>query len=69
MRFSTIVFIGVGVVIYLFVWLFSVCFFRIFTPGADAVAVFAAEKSRAYFSGFVFAGLNILVITYLLSTA
>ena len=68
-RFSVMVFVVVGILAYGLVWFFSIDFYHIFTPGAEDVAVFAAEQSRRYFSGFVFAGLNILAITFFQATA
>ena len=63
------VFLGIGGVCYLFILLFSIHFYRLFTPGSEIHAVFAAEKSAPYFSCFICAGINILAISYYQATA
>lgn len=69
LRLGAIVFGGIGVVSYLIVLLFSVHFNRIFTPETEAIALFAAERSKVYFCGFICAGINILMISFFQATA
>ena len=63
------VFLGTGLVSYLLILFFSIHFYRMFTPGAEPTALFAAEKSAPYFSGFICAGFNILAISYYQATS
>lgn len=63
------VFLGIGLAAYVLTVLFSVRFYRIFTPDAEAIAFFAADQSVLYFSGFICAGINILMISYDQATA
>ncbi|MBQ3669226.1 MAG: hypothetical protein II920_08375, partial [Clostridia bacterium] len=63
-RFSLTVFCLIGFVSYVLVFLFSDSFYGLFTAGDEALLKFTAERSRAYFSGFLFAGINILLISY-----
>lgn len=63
-RFSLAVFVFIGLVCYGFVYFFSDRFYALFTAGDRALLAFTASHSRAYFSGFVFAGINILLISY-----
>lgn len=63
------VFLGTGLVSYLLILFFSIHFYRMFTPGSEVTAIFAAEKSAPYFSGFICAGLNILAISYYQATS
>lgn len=69
LRFASFVFLAVGIVSYVSVVLFSVHFYRIFTPNADSVAMFAADRSKLYFFGFMFSGINILMISFFQATA
>ncbi len=63
-RFSTAVFLAVGVAGYILIVLFGESFFGIFSPGDPELAAFAGEKSLLYFWGFSVAGFNILMISY-----
>ena len=63
-RFSLAVFVGVDLVCYGFVYFFSDRFYALFTAGDRALLAFTASHSRSYFCGFVFAGINILLISY-----
>lgn len=63
-RFSLAVFVGIGLICYGFVYFFSNRFYALFTAGDQALLAFTASHSRAYFCGFVFAGINILLISY-----
>ncbi len=58
---------GFGIVLYGAVFLFAESFIAIFTPGDYDLIAFTHAKAGPYFSGFVFAGITILVITYLQS--
>ncbi len=58
-----------GLAAYALVLLLALPFYTIFTPGAESLAQFAAEQSRLYFSGFLCAGLNILMISFFQATA
>lgn len=69
LRFGAFVFLAVGIVSYVSVMFFSIHFYRIFTPGADSIALFAANRSKMYFFGFMFAGINILMISFFQATA
>ncbi len=62
-RFSLAVFVGIGLACYGCVYFFSARFYALFTAGDQALLAFAASHSRAYFCGFVFAGVNILLIS------
>ncbi len=64
LRFSTKVFLGVGVLCYGLILLFSKGFIQIFTPGDVELVAFTHSKSLVYFSGFFLAGYNILMISY-----
>ena len=63
-RFALLVFTAAGVLCYVLVYFFSGSFYRLFTAGDQALLAFTSAHSRAYFSGFVFAGINILFISY-----
>ena len=63
-RFAMLVFTAAGVLCYVLVYFFSGSFYRLFTAGDQALLAFTSAHSRAYFSGFVFAGINILFISY-----
>ena len=69
LRYGVGVFLGTGLVSYLLILFFSIHFYRMFTPGAEPTALFAAEKSAPYFSGFICAGFNILAISYYQATS
>ena len=64
LRFSCAVFALVGALCYIFVWFMSEGFYGLFTAGDRALLSFTAEHSRGYFSGCIFAGVNILMISY-----
>lgn len=64
LRFSLAVFIVVGLACCAFVFFCSDRFYGLFTAGDRALLAFASGHSRAYFCGFVFAGINILLISY-----
>ncbi|MBQ9265037.1 MAG: polysaccharide biosynthesis C-terminal domain-containing protein [Clostridia bacterium] len=63
-RFSLTVFVSIGIACYSLVYFFSPVFYGLFTAGDQALLNFTASHSRAYFSGFVFAGIHILLISY-----
>ena len=63
-RFSLLVFVCVGVACYGFVFFCSGAFYGLFTGQDQALLHFATHQSRAYFCGFVFAGINILMISH-----
>ncbi len=67
-RFSVKVYLGVGIAAYLLVLLCSRGFYSLFTSGDRDLLDFMEARSRSYFSGFAFAGLNILMISYWQST-
>lgn len=56
-----------GVAMYLGVVLFSRPFIAVFTPEDAELIDFTHRQAAVYFSGFVFAGISILTITYLQS--
>ena len=58
---------ALGVVLYALVLFFSKSFIAVFTPGDSELIDFTHDKASIYFCGFVFAGISILVITYLQS--
>ncbi len=58
---------GFGIVLYGAVFLFAEHFIAIFTPGDFDLIAFTHAQAGPYFSGFVFAGITIVVITYLQS--
>ncbi len=64
LRFSAFIFAAVGLVCYVLVYVFSDRFYGLFTAGDQVLLQFAAGSSRAYFSGFTFAGMNILFISF-----
>ena len=67
-RFSTGVFLAIGVGCYLLIVFFSRYFFAIFNP-EDAVLIdFMQKRSLPYFCGFFLAGYNILMISFWQST-
>ncbi|MCD8350775.1 MAG: polysaccharide biosynthesis C-terminal domain-containing protein [Planctomycetaceae bacterium] len=53
-----------GIVLYAGVVFFSGGFIAIFTPSDAELIAFTHSKATIYFSGFVFAGITILVITF-----
>lgn len=63
-RFSVGAFVLVGVASYGLILLFSRHFYGIFTADDLVLADFAATRSSAYFWGYVFAGVNILMVSY-----
>lgn len=56
-----------GIAMYAGVLLFSLPFIAVFTPSDAELVAFTHDKASVYFSGFVFAGANILIITFLQS--
>ena len=67
-RFAAKVFLGVGILCYLLIVLFSRNFFSIFNPGDLELIDFMQSKGLYYFCGFFLAGYNILMISYWQST-
>ena len=63
-RFSLAVFACAGLICYGFVYFFPDRFYALFTAEDQALLAFTSGHSRAYFCGFVFAGINILLISY-----
>ena len=63
-RFAVKVFLGIGILCYLLIILFSRGFYSIFSPHDPELIAFAAGKSIPYFCGFFLAGYNILMISY-----
>lgn len=64
LHFSLAVFALVGLSAYALVFFFSGQFYALFTAGDHTLLAFTTRHSRAYFSGFVFAGINILLISF-----
>ena len=62
--FSQIVFVLIGGITCVLAFFFSRHFYSLFTAGDQALLDFTSAHSRAYFSGFVFAGINILLISF-----
>jgi len=67
-RFSTKVFLGVGMVSCLLIFLGSRWFFLLFAPEDPELTAFAASRSIPYFCGFFLTGFNILMISFLQAT-
>ena len=67
-RFATKIFLGIGILCYLFILFFSSYFFSIFNPEDTELITFMTSKSIPYFCGFFLAGYNILMISYWQST-
>ena len=67
-RFSTKVFLGVGVISCLLIFLGSRWFFLLFAPEDPELTGFAASRSIPYFCGFFLTGFNILMISFLQAT-
>ena len=67
-RFSTKVFLGVGVISCLLIFLGSRWFFLLFAPEDPELTAFAASRSITYFCGFFLTGFNILMISFLQAT-
>ena len=67
-RFSTKVFLGVGVISCLLIFLGSRWFFLLFAPEDPELTAFAASRSILYFCGFFLTGFNILMISFLQAT-
>lgn len=63
-RFSTGVFLGIGLACYALTVLFSQNFYAVFSPEDAELIAFAAAKSPLYFCGFFLAGFNILMVSY-----
>ena len=63
-RFAAAVFAAIGLFCYVFVFFCSGAFYSLFTAGDQALLAFTSQHSAAYFSGFVFAGINILMISF-----
>ncbi len=63
-RFSVKVFLGLGIVCYSLIVLFSRNFYFIFNPNDLELIDFASSRSTPYFCGFFLAGYNILMISY-----
>lgn len=65
LRFSlkAVILLGIGTT--LGILLFSRGFITFFTPGNPALLDFTTQKAIWYFSGFVFAGINLLLIAFL----
>lgn len=62
------IFMGIGVLCYVLIVLFSGDFYSLFAPNDKELIHFTRERSPLYFSGFFLAGLNILLISYFQST-
>ena len=67
-RFSTKVFLGVGVISCLLIFLGSRWFFLLFAPEDPELTAFAVSRSIPYFCGFFLTGFNILMISFLQAT-
>ena len=67
-RFSTKVFLGVGVISCHLIFLGSRWFFLLFAPEDPELTGFAASRSIPYFCGFFLTGFNILMISFLQAT-
>ena len=67
-RFSTKVFLGVGVISCLLIFLGSRWFFLLFAPEDPELTAFAASRSIPYFCGFFLTGFNILMISFFQAT-
>ena len=67
-RFSAKVFLGVGMVSCLLIFLGSQWFFLLFAPEDPELTAFAASRSIPYFCGFFLTGFNILMISFLQAT-
>ena len=67
-RFSTKVFLGVGVISCLLIFLGSRWFFLLFAPEDPELTAFAASRSIPYFCAFFLTGFNILMISFLQAT-
>lgn len=67
-RFSTVAFVGTGMICYGLILLFARPFFSIFAPTDMELAAFASTRASAYFWGFPLAGFNILMISFWQST-
>lgn len=63
-RYAVKIFLGIGIVCYVLILLFSRYFFSIFNPDDIELINFTAGKSVVYFCGFFAAGYNILMIAY-----
>lgn len=63
-RFSTVVFLSLGVLIYGLILLFARYFYAIFNPHDLELLAFLNAKSPLYFCGFFLAGFNILMISF-----
>ena len=63
-RFAAKVFLGVGLVSCLLIFLGSEWFYLLFAPEDPELAAFAASKSAPYFCGFFLTGFNILMISF-----
>ena len=62
--YSAKLFAGIGLLCYILVLISGSSFFSIFSPQDPELAAFTFVNARIYFTGFVFAGLNILLISY-----
>ena len=67
-RFSTVVFICVGLVCYGLILPFSENFILVFSPNDPDLIAFAKERCPVYFCGFFLAGFNILMVSFWQST-
>lgn len=66
--FTSIIFLVVGLVVYILVFLFSDSFYAMFVPMDGELIDFAYRHSIVYFSCFFIAGFNILMISFWQST-
>lgn len=62
--FSQRTVLGIGVAAYVLVVLFSRGFISVFTPGDVELTDFTYKRAVIYFCGFLFAGYNILMISF-----
>ncbi len=67
-RFSTVAFVGTGMICHGLILLSARPFFSIFAPEDMELAAFASTRASAYFWGFPLAGFNILMISFWQST-
>ena len=67
-RYSSGIFLIVGVISYVLILVFSRYFYSLFTPGDTELIDFMESRSQYYFFGFFLAGFNILMISYWQST-
>ena len=63
-RFSTWIFISVGLVCCVLIALFGRQFYGVFAPEDPELVAFAYERSALYFLGYALAGFNVLMVSF-----